>query len=86
MKRAKTAAARTAKSLDRLQEQLEILKFQRHQDKAGVQAREKAVRATEVAFAKKKSAAERAEEKLQKKEKRQRDIVQKAAQGAQIRE
>ena len=85
-KRAKTAAATTARSLSKLQEQLEILKTQLHQDMAAVQAREKAVRAAEVAFAKKESAAERAAEKRQEEEKRQRDRVQKVAQGAQMKE
>ena len=64
VKRAKTGAARTAWSLDRLQQQLETLKSQLDQDKATVQAREKAVRAAEVAFTK-ESAAERAAQKRQ---------------------
>ena len=51
VKRAKTAAATTARSLYRLQEQLEILKSQLDQDMAVVQGREKVVRAAEGAFA-----------------------------------
>ena len=39
-----------------------------------------------MAFGKKESAAERAAEKRQEEEKRQRDRVQKVARGAQIRE
>ena len=63
VKRAKAAAATTARSLYKLQEQLGILKTQLHQDMAVVQARKKAVGAAEVAFARKESAAERAAQK-----------------------
>ncbi|CAM9117365.1 unnamed protein product, partial [Ascophyllum nodosum] len=84
-KRAKTAAATTARSLVRLQEQLDAQKSQLVQDRAAVQAREKAVRAAEVAVAKRELAAERAVEKL-KNEERRRDRAQKAEQDAHIRE